>query len=135
MSARDRSALGLAGLLAIAGAAHFAVPDGFDAIVPRFLPGSRRLWSVLSGSAEIGLAAGVAHPATRRVAATLGAVLFVLVLPANVQMAIDWRSRPAPDFALAILRLPLQLPLVWWALHVRARATDPRATIRPSRGP
>jgi len=135
VKARDRSALGLAGLLAIAGAAHFAVPDGFDAIVPRFLPGPRRFWNVLSGVAEIGLAVGVARPATRRVAATLAAVLFVLVFPANVQMAIDWRSRPAPEFALALLRLPLQVPLVWWALHVRARATDPRDTLRPSSGP
>lgn len=115
-------------MLAFAGVAHFVAPDGFDAIVPRLLPGSRRFWTALSGAAEIGVAIGVARPATRRVSAALAAVLFVSVFPANVQMAIDWRSRPAPEFAVALLRLPLQIPLVFWAWRVRTRATT-RAAI------
>jgi uncharacterized membrane protein len=118
----NRSALGLAGVLAVAGVAHFVAPDGFDAIVPRVLPGSRRFWTIVSGAAEVVVAVGVARPATRRVSATGAAVLFVLVFPANVQMAIDWRSRPAPEFAASLLRLPLQIPLVWWAGRVRKQA-------------
>lgn len=119
---RDGWALALAGVLVVAGIAHFVVPDDFDAIVPHLLPGSERSWTSLSGVVELVLAVGVAWPRTRRVAATLTAVFFVLVFPANVQMAIDWSSRSGPEFVIALLRLPLQLPLIWWAWHVRQRS-------------
>ena len=92
-------------------------------------PGSRRFWTWLSGAAEIGVAVGVARPATRRVSALGAALLFVLVFPANVQMAIDWRSRPRPEFAASLARLPLQIPLVWWAWR-RSRKC-PAAAIQP----
>jgi uncharacterized membrane protein len=49
----------------------------------------------------------------------VAAVLFVAVFPANIQMAVDWRSRPIADQAIAYGRLPLQIPLVLWALAVR----------------
>ena len=119
---RDGWALPLAALLASAGVAHFVTPDGFDAIVPGLLPGSPTFWTLTSGTVELGLALGIAWPATRRPAATLAAVFFVLVFPANIKMAIDWSSRSAPEFAGALLRLPLQVPLIWWAWHVRHRA-------------
>ncbi len=123
MKAEARWATGLAALLAIAGAAHFVTPSGFDAIVPRLLPGSRRVWTFTSGAAELGLAVGVLLPRTRRVSATLAAIFFAIVFPANIQMALDWKSRPALEFALALLRLPLQIPLIWWAWQVRHQTT------------
>jgi uncharacterized membrane protein len=112
----------LAGLLAAAGAAHFAVPRQFDAIVPRSLPGSPRAWTYASGVAELALAAGVALPRTRRAAAHAAAGFFVGVFPANVKMALDWRDRPAPQRTAAFARLPLQLPLVLWARSVARTA-------------
>jgi uncharacterized membrane protein len=118
VSRSDRSPLLLAGLLAAAGAAHFARPRQFDAIVPRSLPGSPRAWTYASGAAELALAAGVALPRTRRVAALATAAFFVGVFPANVKMAVDWRNRPAPQKAAALGRLPLQAPLVLWARKV-----------------
>ena len=51
-------------------------------------------------------------------------MLFAAVFPANVQMAIDWRHRAAPLRAVVIGRLPLQVPLIWWALRVRAHASN-----------
>ncbi|GAA3245541.1 hypothetical protein MTQ10_14005 [Streptomyces sp. XM83C] len=117
-----RSPLLLAGLLAAAGAAHFAVPRQFDAIVPRSLPGSPRAWTYASGVAELALAAGVALPRTRRAAAHAAAGFFVGVFPANVKMALDWRDRPAPQRTAAFARLPLQLPLVLWARSVARTA-------------
>nr|WP_238427277.1 DoxX family protein [Streptomyces adustus] len=116
----------LAGLLATAGTAHFAAPRQFDATVPRALPGSPRTWTYASGVAELALAAGLAVPRTRRVAALAAAAFFVGVFPANVKMAVDWRNRPTPQKAAALGRLPLQIPLVLWARSV-ARGTEGRS--------
>lgn len=119
----DRWAIGLATLLVITAAAHFSVSGEFDAIVPRALPFPRRFWTLASGLAEFSLAIGLLVPRTRRVSATSTAIFFALVFPANVQMAFDWRSRPSPQFVAAVLRLPLQIPLILWAWRVRNRAT------------
>jgi uncharacterized membrane protein len=121
-----RSPLLLAGLLATAGAAHFARPRVFDAIVPRGLPGTPRAWTYASGAAELALAAGVALPRTRRAAALATAAFFVGVFPANVKMAVDWRHRPTPQRAAAYGRLPVQVPLVLWARSV-ARGSEGRS--------
>ncbi|MCC5477576.1 DoxX family protein [Streptomyces barringtoniae] len=115
MPRSERSPLLLAGLLAAAGIAHFAAPRQFDATIPRALPGTPRAWTYGSGVMELALAAGIAAPRTRAVAAKAAAAFFVGVFPANVQMAVDWRHRPAPLRTAALARLPLQVPLVLWA--------------------
>jgi uncharacterized membrane protein len=110
---QSRRALSLAGFLLVAGAAHFVIPRSYERIVPRVF-GDPEFWVRWSGVAEVACAALVAHPRTRRVGAGAAAGLFVVVFPANVQMAVDG-GIPA---GLAWARLPLQIPLVWWALRV-----------------
>ena len=123
MSARRPiAAAGLVVLLTSSGVLHFAVPESFDAIVPEQLPGSARTWTHLSGAAELVVAALIAAPRTRRLGGLLAVLLFVAVFPANVKMAIDWSDRPAWMRALAYGRLPLQIPLVLWAVLVYRRA-------------
>ncbi|GJF31571.1 membrane protein [Kitasatospora sp. NE20-6] len=122
MPGRPLSARLLGGLLVAAGAAHFATPRTFDAIVPRSLPGSRRSWTYASGVAELAVGAAVLAPRTRAVGALAAAGLFTAVFPANVKMAYDWRNRPEPWRTVAVARLPLQVPLVLWALRVRRGA-------------
>lgn len=112
------SPLLLAGLLAGAAVAHAVAPRQFDAIVPRSLPGTPRQWTYASGAAELALAAGVAHPRTRRVAALATTAFFVGVFPANVKMAADARHRSPALRAAALGRLPLQVPLILWARKV-----------------
>ena len=111
-------ALGLSALLGTTGVMHFVRPAFFDEIVPHRLPFSPRAWTYVSGIAELACAAAVARPATRKVGGLASAFVFVAVFPANIQMAVDWRARPARDRAAAYGRLPLQLPLVLWALRV-----------------
>ncbi|MFD0021670.1 hypothetical protein [Streptomyces sp. NPDC058382] len=118
MSRATYSPFLLAGLMAGAGALHFTVPKVFDGTVPRVLPGTPRAWTYASGVVECALAAGLVHPRTRRTAARVTAGFFVGVFPANVQMAVDWRHRPALPRAAAFGRLPLQIPLVLWARKV-----------------
>ena len=101
---------------------HFAAPASFDMIVPEQLPGAARTWTHLSGVAELLVAALIAVPRTRRFGGLLAALLFVAVFPANVKMVIDWSERPVWMRALAYGRLPLQIPLVLWAVLVYRRA-------------
>ena len=114
---RNASPYLLAALLTGAGLTHFVKPGFYDPIVPHALPGPARAWTYASGVAEVGVAAAVAVPRTRRRGALLAALLFVAVFPANVQMAVDARGAVAKSIAYA--RLPLQVPLVVWAWRVR----------------
>ncbi|MFD4132829.1 hypothetical protein [Streptomyces goshikiensis] len=118
MPRTSSSPLLLAGLLAGAAVAHAVAPEKFDATVPRSLPGTPRQWTYASGVAELALAAGVAHPRTRRVAALATAAFFVGVFPANVKMAVDARRKSPTVRAVTVGRLPLQVPLVLWARSV-----------------
>ncbi|GAA5105650.1 hypothetical protein [Haloechinothrix salitolerans] len=124
MERDSRLALALALLLGGVGTLHFAVPKFFDALIPRALPGSPRAWTYGSGAAELGCAAAVAMPRTRRIGATLTALLFIAVFPGNVKMAVDYHRtrKPLAMRVGTLLRLPLQIPLVIWALRVRDRA-------------
>ncbi len=113
---RSRSRLGLAALLAVAGVGHFLFPKGFDDIVPGFL-GRPRAWTYASGVAELVGALLLARRSTSRLGGYWAAALFVLVFPANVYAAV----KPVPPFDnpwLGYGRLPLQIPLVWWAWRV-----------------
>ena len=118
----SRAATALAASLAASGVLHFARPRPFDGIVPRSLPGSPRLWTYLSGAAELTVAAAVAYPPTRRLGGLAAAGLFAAVFPANVKMAVDWRHASPAKRAIAYGRLPLQVPLVLWGLKVARQA-------------
>lgn len=111
----------LAALLAGAGVLHFVRPEFYDGLIPPFL-GDPRPWVYGSGVAELAVAAAVAVPATRRRGAWAAAVLFVAVFPANVYLAFE--PGDLPRWA-AIARLPLQVPLVLWALQVAKRSDRP----------
>lgn len=111
----------LAALLGGAGVLHLVVPGPYVRIVPDVLP-QPELLVAASGVAEIACGALVAWPRTRRLGGWASAALFVAVLPANVQMALDSRAWSPLAQAAAWGRLPLQVPLVWWAVLVARRA-------------
>lgn len=119
---RARSAWALAALLGLAGTTHFTRPKYYDAIVPRALPGTPRQWTYVSGVAELALATAVAVPRTRKLGGVAAAAFFIAVFPANVKMALDFRSKSPKARALAYGRLPLQIPLVAWAWKVAKAA-------------
>ncbi|HJP74082.1 MAG TPA: hypothetical protein VJ914_07435 [Pseudonocardiaceae bacterium] len=120
-AASRRGAIGLATLLGGSGVLHFVAPKPYDSIVPSALPGSARTWTYLSGVAELVVAAALVVPRFRRLGGLLAALLFVAVFPANVQMALDYQraGKPLPARLIAFGRLPLQIPLVLWALRAR----------------
>ncbi|OEI67365.1 hypothetical protein [Curtobacterium sp. ER1/6] len=118
-----RTATMLAVLLGGAGVTHFLRPRGYDRIVPAGLP--PRLTTLASGVAELAVAAGLTVPATRRASGWAAAALFLAVFPANVTMARDLLDSPRSTRTarlVAVLRLPLQAPLVGWAVRVGRHA-------------
>jgi uncharacterized membrane protein len=121
MASSRRTAIGLATLLGGSGVLHFAAPRPYDSIVPPALPGSARTWTYVSGVAELVIAAALFVPRFRRLGGLLAALLFIGVFPANVQMALDYQraGKPLPARLVAFGRLPLQVPLVLWAMRVR----------------
>ena len=106
----------LAAVLTTTGVLHFVKPEPYDGLIPTWLPGSARSWVSASGVAELVCAAGLYVPRTRRPAATATAALFVAVFPGNIEMAVHPGDVPR---WLALARLPLQVPLLLWALQVR----------------
>jgi uncharacterized membrane protein len=116
----------LAAMLLIAGIAHFIAPKSLDEIVPAFLPGGPRLWTYLSGVAEIAIGLALLAPLSMKIgtisirllAAYAALFLFIAVYPANIKMAIDWRDRPMPYPLIAFARLPLQFGLFYWAWSI-----------------
>lgn len=103
-------AASFSGLLAVAGVMHFARPEPFESIVPPGL-GSPRTWTYVSGLAELGCAALIAAPATRRLGGLCTTALMVAVYPANIYTVKKHWHNPRGR-AIAIARLPLQAPLI-----------------------
>jgi uncharacterized membrane protein len=123
-AADTRRALSLSAFLGAAGAMHFVVPKFYDAMIPEPLPGSPRTWTYGSGVTEIVVADAVLVPRTRRFGGLAAALMFAAWLPGNIKMALDaQRSDSAAFRAGTLLRLPLQLPLISWALKVRRGAS------------
>jgi uncharacterized membrane protein len=122
-SAKDKVGRGMAIMLLITGLGHFIVPGQVDQLVPEFLPADPRLWTYLSGVAEIVIALMLLTPMNKKIAgksirlwgAYSAFALFVAVFPANINMAIQWSSRDMPEPLFAYARLPLQFGLFYWA--------------------
>ena len=98
-----------------AGVLHFVAPSVYARIMPPMLPAPLILVYV-SGAAEIAGGLGLMVPQTRRAAAWGLAALLLAVWPANVYMAMNPQMFPKIPAWSLWARLPLQVPLIWWAL-------------------
>ena len=123
MTKKYTTGRGMAIMLIVTGVGHFAFPEQLDAIVPPFLPGEPRIWTYLSGVAELVVAAMLLAPITakflnqnlRLLGAWSALALFIAVYPANIYMAIDYSDRELSEQLFAYARLPLQFGLFYWA--------------------
>ncbi len=110
-------------LLLGAGIGHFLFPAPLDSIVPSALPGDPRIYTYLSGVAEIAIGLALLSKPTLhlfgkslRLWGALGAfALFIAVYPANINMAIEWSDRKMPDPLFAYARLPFQFYFLYIA--------------------
>lgn len=127
--ASQRRAVLMSAALFGMGTLHFVAPKPFDSIVPPALPGRARTYTYASGVAELGVAAALAAPRTRRLGGRIAALLFIAVFPANVQFAADSLRNgkaPKPLKWVSVLRLPLQVPMIIQALRISREASPAR---------
>lgn len=114
----------LAAIFIGAGILHLLRPGTFVSMVPPWLP-APALLVLVSGVFEVMGGVGILAPVTR-VAAGWGLIaLLVAVLPANVHMLVLARTAGASllwQLAL-LLRVPLQLVLIWWVHRATVRAS------------
>ena len=113
----------MAAFYIVAGAYHFINPGFYKKIMPPWLP-----WHYFviyfSGVCEIVFGLLLIPQQTRRPAACCIIALLVAVFPANIQMLLNYRQQHDPNLWIAILRLPLQPLLIWWAYqYVKMRGT------------
>jgi uncharacterized membrane protein len=97
----------------LAGVMHFVRPSFYEAIMPPFLAGYDLV--MISGVCEVLLGLLLLLPSCRRLAAWGIILLLVAIFPANVQMAVNYYREHHPLLWIALVRLPLQIPLIWWA--------------------
>jgi len=109
-----------------AGIGHFIFPSPLDSIVPAALPGDPRIYTYLSGVAEIAIGLALLTPLAKTVLGkpvklwgAYGAfALFLAVYPANINMAIAWSDRPMPEPLFAYARLPFQFYFLYAAWQI-----------------
>lgn len=104
----------MAAIYVVAGILHFVRPDTYIHIIPPWLPYPMAL-VYISGAVEVSAGLMLLSGVTRRFGAWLIILLLIAVFPANVQMSLNYYNDHHPWFWLTVLRLPLQLVLIWWA--------------------
>ena len=97
-----------------AGVNHFIHPAFYLKIMPPWIPVHKEL-VFISGIAEVLFAMLLLFPVTRRFAAWGIIALLVAVFPANIQMMLNYMDENNTRLWISILRLPLQIVLIWWA--------------------
>lgn len=103
-------------LLILAGIMHFVRPKFYLKIMPTYLP-SHHVLVILSGIAEIICGVLLLFSATQNLGACFTIALLIAVFPANIEMARKYYAKKKKGFWLTILRLPLQILLIWWAFQ------------------
>lgn len=103
-------------LYVTAGVLHFVATRRYAAIMPPYLPAHRTL-VLISGLAEIAGGFGILCPipAIQRAAAWGLVALLIAVMPANIYMVTDHQKFAIIPLWAVWARLPLQLPLIYWA--------------------
>lgn len=120
--------LGLAAFLGGMTVLHVVQHEAFESMVPRWLPGNRVAWNAVATVAEGTSAALLVRGGTAKAGAYLAAATMAGVYVSNIEAARRG-GYPFPGWlgsrAAAVARLPLQVPLIGWALRV-ARAAGGR---------
>ena len=101
----------------LSGTVHLVNPGVFEALIPPVL-GNESLWIAVSGVAEIIAALGILTK--QKWAPKFTALILLIIWVGNWWYAIDVTFNLESSWFLILgswLRLPLQIPLIQWALR------------------
>ena len=114
----------MAGFFAFAGIVHLVNPQLFVPIFPEWLNFDdtgfvllqRNTLVIISGACEIIFAFALLIRPTRRYGATMIILMLIVYLfLIHIPMVYDYAVAHHPYLWVAILRIPLQFVLLWWA--------------------
>jgi uncharacterized membrane protein len=108
------SLLAMAAFYIFVGCSHFFSTGFFKSFMPPTIP-FRMPLIYISGMLEIILGIMLLFENTQSLAAYGIMILLVVVFPGNIYNAVDLWNKKHKLLWLAIVRLPLQIPLIWWA--------------------
>lgn len=113
--------IAMAAMLVFTAVGHFVYSKGMTMMVPGFIPAKREL-VYLTGIMEICFAIGLTIPGSRRLAADLLILFFLLVLPANINAAqknvdLQRANYEGRGVGYLWLRIPLQLFFIAWTAY------------------
>lgn len=128
LNSRTRFLIGLflfATIFVVSGFLHFFYPQPYLRIMPPFVP-FPKVFVQISGAAEILGGLALLLQRFRRLAAYGLVALLLAVFPANIYMAAAHVPFPGVmgQSWVQWLRLPLQIPLIVWAMYY---ARSPRS--------
>ena len=101
---------------------HFVLPKPYERLIPGWL-GAPRRWVYASGVWELVSGLLLLSPRTKRAGGYAAAATLAAVFPGNVKMALDTGFRRDASSVVAWGRLPMQLPMIRWALNQTADKT------------
>ena len=124
--------VGFGGVLGIAFAfvffavGHYAQTGPMAEMLPEFVP-FRRQVVLATGALEVFIAAGILHPATRRLAGIAAIAVLVAFFPANIYAAINHVGMGGHAWGpvYLLIRAPLQMLLIVWAWLFLVRRPGP----------
>src|SRR4051812_10806863 len=100
----------------VAGIYHFINPAFYLNLMPAWLP-QHELANTTGGIAEILLGIGLIPAQTRKVSAwMIIAMLTVFFFVIHIPAVINFYGKNNLMFWISVVRLPLQVYLIWWAL-------------------
>ena len=98
----------------IAGLNHFRNPRLYLKIIPPYFP-NPKLLNQISGLAEILLGIGLCIPVLSSYSAWGVIALLIAIFPTHLYMYLDEKARMGLPKWVLVLRMPLQLVLIFWA--------------------
>lgn len=121
---RTGGVIGLALSFLFFAVGHFALTDSMVAMLPPFVP-FRAPLVYATGALEIGLAAGLLFPFSRRFAGLGCAAALVLFFPANIYAATNYVGSGGHQWGpvYLLIRGPLQALLLWWTWFFAIRSS------------
>ena len=101
-------------ILVVAGMNHFWKPKIYERIIPPYLPSPGSL-VIISGIVEMILGFMIMNKNSQQEAAWGIIILLVLFIPVHIYMLQNEKASMKLPKWILILRLPLQLALMYWA--------------------